>query len=258
MVPVDLERLSQAEVDYLKEQIREQLPGAATRQEVFERVITLFYETLRIPDSGQHACVLARAFKSCHYARLPAHYQHAADELLADTASHGRMRCLALMASRGQHSLWNDVATSRKHQCIPLPSSEVVGRAPMMSRLFDQFGLSVEGLVAFPEVGNSPLATTSVEESTEAAPLTFNAFHVPRALGSPFVPDQEGFVIPYGVESVLGLGGLLADGDIFAILLFTRVPIQTEVASNFRQLASVIRESLIAFPANRTFAPLSD
>jgi len=38
---------------------------------------------------------------------------------------------------------------------------------------------------------------------------TFNVFHIPSALGSPFVPAQD-FVKQYEVQSVLGCGGRLS------------------------------------------------
>jgi hypothetical protein len=196
--------------------------------------------------------VLARCFQTCHYARLPAEYQHAADELLEQTPSHPNMRCLALMATRGTRTVWNDVATSMRHQCIPLPSVEVVGRAPMIARLLEQFGISVERLVA-----KVPLDAAGILADPDRA-ATFNTFHVTQALGSPFVPSQEEFIGPFGVESVLGLGGLLEDGNLFAVILFTRVPVSAEVAANFSALGAVMREALLPFPERNTFAPVHD
>ena len=31
----------------------------------------------------------------------------------------------------------------------------------------------------------------------------YNTFHVPEAVGSPYIPAQNDFVIPHGVQSVL-------------------------------------------------------
>lgn len=254
MPVLDLEHLSTGDVEQLSGRVREIAAGAANRQQLCERIVNLLYESLRVPASGEFACVLARCFQTCHYARLPTEYQHAADELLLETPSHPNMRCLALMATRGTRTVWNDVATSIRHQCIPLPSVEVVARAPMIARLLDQFGISVERLVA-----KVPLDAAQAGFVADAAlAATFNTFHVTQALGSPFVPAQAEFIEPFGVESVLGLGGLLAEGNLFAVILFTRVPVSGTVAANFQALGPVVREALLPFAERNTFAPVHD
>lgn len=250
---LDLEHLSSEDVAALSERLRETATGATSRQQVCERITDLLYEGLRLADSGEPACVLARCFQTCHYARLPVDYQHAAEEMLEQTPLHPSMRCLALMATRGTRTVWNDVATSMRHQCIPLPSVEVVARAPMIARLLDQFGISVERLVA-----KVPLDAAQAVADDAAQPGTFNTFHITEAAGSPFVPAQTEFIEPFSVKSVLGLGGLLADGNIFAVILFTRVPVSGEVAANFGALGPVVREALLPFPERDTFAIAHD
>jgi hypothetical protein len=254
MPVLDLERLSSEDVATLSDRLREAAAGAASRQQVCERITDLLYEGLRIGGSGEPACVLARCFQTCHYARLPVDYQHAAEELLEQTPSYPNMRCLALMATRGMRTVWNDVATSMRHQCIPLPSVEVVERAPMIARLLDQVGISVERLVA-----RVPLDAEQAGVFPDAAqPGTFNTFHITHASGSPFVPAQAEFIEPFGVKSVLGLGGLLLDGNIFAVILFTRVPVSDEVAAHFGVLGPFVREALLPFPERNTFASALD
>ena len=53
-------------------------------------------------------------------------------------------------------------------------------------------------------------------------PKTYNVFHVPEAFDNPLIPAQEDFVLPYRIKSVLGFGGLLPSGDIFAVILFLK------------------------------------
>jgi hypothetical protein len=158
--------------------------------------------------------------------------------------SHANMRCLALLATRGSKLVWNDVATSINHQCIPLPSVEVVKRAPMIARLLADLGVPLE-LVVAPPVSLGFLLD-QVHES-------FNLFHIERALGSPFIPAQDDFVKPYHVQSVLGVGNLMSDGELFVVLLFTRVFILHEVAELFRTLALSIKTALVPFPGEKTF-----
>ena len=82
---------------------------------------------------------------------------------------------------------------------------------------------------------------------------TYNVFYVPDALGSPYIPAQQEFVVPCGIKSVLGLGGVFPSGDIFAIIMFVRVPITEEVADLFKTLALNIKIAVLPFE-NMVFA----
>lgn len=48
---------------------------------------------------------------------------------------------------------------------------------------------------------------------------TYGVFHVAEARESAYVPAQADFVVPYGIRSVVGFGGPLATGDLFAVIL---------------------------------------
>lgn len=212
-----------------------------------ERITSYLYDNLRDANGGRE-CVLVRCFQISAYAQLPLDYQYAADRLLALMPSQPDMRCLALLATRGVKTTWNDVATSLEHQAIPLPSVEVVRRAPMIARLLEDFGLSAEQVVKAPESSDFLL-----ESSTKS----FNVFHIPEARGSAFIPAQEAFVLPYGVRSVLGMGGLLPNGELFALLLFSVVHISRETAELFQELAGFVRDALAVHDASRVF-PMGD
>ncbi len=100
---------------------------------------------------------------------------------------------------------------------------------------------------------------TSVQGDSQDAmiePGQLNVFHIPQAVGSPFVPAQAEFVLPYGVQSVLGMGGVLPEGELFVVILFSRVTIGGEVAERLRELALTIRDLFVPFPSNRTFEPI--
>jgi hypothetical protein len=218
--------------------------SAKHRRVVAERIVNYFYENFRSKD-GKPSCVLARCFQTSSYASLPLDYRDAADRLLDFVAPDNNMRCLALLATRGDKSVWNDPATSINHQAIPLPSVEVVRRAPMIARLIEQFGMPIEQFVA-PAHEAGFLLDKTVQN--------FNVFHVPQALASPFIPAQESFVEPFGVQSVLGMGGLLGDGEFFAVILFTRVTVTREVAELFRELALSVKAALLPFASDRVFS----
>jgi hypothetical protein len=70
---------------------------------------------------------------------------------------------------------------------------------------------------------------------------------------SPFVPAQATFVEPYGVRSVIGMGGVLPEGELIAVVLFTRLPVSNAVAQRLSALAAAVRCVLLPFPPQRTF-----
>jgi hypothetical protein len=88
----------------------------------------------------------------------------------------------------------------------------------------------------------------------DSAQHTFNVFHVADAAGSPHIPAQQEFVIPHGVRSVLGFGGLLPPGELFATILFTKARVPREVAERFRTLALNVKVALLPFAGVRIFS----
>jgi len=261
-VPTDLQYLDSNGVDALQDGLSNVGKGAKSRQDAAERIVSYLYENFRDLKTGEPACALIRCFQTCSYAQLPLHYRDAADHLLEHIASHPKMRCLSLLATRGGRQVWNDVATSLGHLCIPLPSVDAVKRAPMISRLLQEIGVSIEQMVTLPDdaeflvdrhrrvadSGGYAAAHLGDESGND-----LNIFHVERAGDSPYIPAQDDFVKPYGVRSVIGMGGLLPDGNLFVVILFSRVDIRREVAKRFRELAPGIRKMLLSFGADRNF-----
>src|SRR5262249_8196030 len=141
---------------------------------------------------------------------------------------------------------WNDRHASRRHRVIPLPSKQVVEYIPMIAQMVRQFGLDISALLEIrPEV------------LRELDQKTYNVFFVPDARVSPFIPAQADFVIPYGIRSALGFGGLLPTGDLFAVVMFTRTKIPIETAQMFRTIALNVKMNLLRFVGGKIFADRS-
>jgi hypothetical protein len=145
------------------------------------------------------------------------------------------VRCLTLLATRGLDPRWNDRRDSDGHKAIPLPSVEFVERLPMVAGLIQQLGLEIADVVR-PEKGRV----------AELAQRSYGVFHVEDAAGSPYVPAQD-FVEEHGVRSALGFGGVLYTGDFFAVMLFSRAPIDPGVADTLRILSLAARVALMPF-----------
>lgn len=51
----------------------------------------------------------------------------------------------------------------------------------------------------------------------------------------------------YGIQSVLGFGGLLASGDLFAVILFSKVAISPDAADQFRVVGLNLKIAILPF-----------
>lgn len=112
----------------------------------------------------------------------------------------------------------------------------------MIAQLVTQFGLELSALV--------PAAAGVITEGSEKS---YNVFHVADALNSPHIPAQERFVVPYGIRSVVGFGGMLPAGDLFAVILFSRVRIPRERADLFRTLSLNVKLAILPFADGPVF-----
>jgi hypothetical protein len=108
--------------------------------------------------------------------------------------------------------------------------------------LIKEFGLEI-GSVLKP----------SPELVRDLAGKRHGVFHVETALGSPYIPAQEEFVARFGIQSVLGFGGLLINGDLFAVILFTTVSVSQATADRFRTLALDVKSGLSRYNDANTF-----
>lgn len=224
--------------------IRRASSGARSMQEAALAVVGHLYEQCVDPSTGTREIVLVRLYKTHPYGRLPPELQEFARARLRDGAPSADLRCLVLLASAGDLPEWNDVRTSRDHRAIPLPSEQLVDQAPMIAGLIRALGLEIRSVVA-----------PGSDAASGSEGKTYNIFYVKEAQGSPLIPAQETFVVPHGVRSVVGFGGLLLDGDLYTVVMFTRVPIPETSATRFRNIALDLRVALSGTESEGTFVP---
>jgi hypothetical protein len=239
----DLATFSLADVVRCSSELRLSANGARSMEEAAARVVTRLYETITDNATGEQAIALVRLFKTHPYGALEPQQRRFADRLLGSHAAEPAMRCLTLLATRGDEVEWNDRHASRGHAAIPLPSEKIIDNAPMISQLIAQLGVDL-----------SLLLRPSPEMLVDLAQKSYNVFHVAEAKGSPFIPAQDEFVIPYGIRSVLGFGGMLPSGNLFATILFTRSRVPRETADLFANVALAVKLALLPFDGGSTFA----
>ena len=222
--------------------IRRAAAGADSMEEAVGAVCRFLYDEL-ISDEGERNCVLVRCYKTHPFGKLKRTEQEFARKLMAGDVAQDTMKCLTLLATVGDEPKWNDRKASSGHRAIPLPRPDIVEKAPMIAQLIRQFGLDL-GTVIRP----SPDVIKSLEGRS------YGVFHVENALGSPYIPAQD-FVREYGIRSVVGCGGSLRGGDLFALILFTRVDVPAAAADRFRTLALDLKSVLFGFAEEDVFAP---
>jgi len=211
--------------------------GASSMEEVANRVVRYLHESLVDPKTGGRECALVRFFKTHPFGELDNGLREFARDMLPEPdAATPDMPCLTLLASAGDRPEWNARRSSLAHGAIPLASEEIVLQTPMISRLLSQLGVRIEALLK-----------RSPELLVEPEPSSFNVFYVPDARGSSCIPAQDDFVKPFGIESVLGFGGMLPTRDIFVVILFSRTPIPRETAGLFRTLALNVKAAALHF-----------
>ena len=113
----------------------------------------------------------------------------------------------------------------------------------MIARLVEALGLEIEAVVSGPST-----------PSRLGEGRTYDVFHVEDAVGSPHIPAQREFVERYGIASVVGSGGLLRSGELYAVILFSRVRIPKSSAARFRTIALDVRSALYSLDEAKTWA----
>ena len=216
--------------------------GASSMEEVANRTVRYLYDRLGGP-SDTPACALVRMFITQPFEALDVDDQAFAAGMLGGAPVGQSMKCLTLLATTGDEPAWNARRTSAGHRALPLPSAEAISRSPMIAQLIRQLGVEVDTLL-------SPESRLMLDSDQH----TFNVFYVADAVGSPVIPAQREFVIPHGIRSVVGFGGLLPSGQLFATILFAKMQIPRDAADLFRTLALNVKVALLPLASRKIFA----
>ncbi|MEJ7758253.1 MAG: hypothetical protein WKF55_01545 [Gemmatimonadaceae bacterium] len=238
----DLERFTLSDMTRCGIQLRKLGAGASSLEAVAGRTVEFLYGSLRTRD-GTPACALIRMFVTMPYEELEPNQQDVVRTVLGAAPEFQNMKCLTLLASAGELPAWNSRRDSVGHRALPLVSEESVARSPMIAQLIRQLGIEVGTFV-----GRDENLVVDVNQHT------FNVFYVPEARGSAYIPAQDDFVIPYDVRSVLGFGGLLPSGELFATILFSKAPIARDTADLFKTLALNVKVAILPFVGRKAFA----
>jgi hypothetical protein len=234
-MPYDLSTFDLGDMLKCSPRLRETSINAPTLESSAQRVCRFFYDELRNRQNDRQ-CALVRCYKTHQFGALPSDLQNFAQRLMGGAEPQPTMRCLTLMATVGQAAAWNSTSLSKGHRAIPLPRPEIVEKAPMIAQLIKQMGLEL-----------SSVLEPSPEIVRELAGKRHGVFHVQDAFGSPYIPAQDEFVRRFGINSVVGFGGMLPSGDFFSVILFSTVSITPESADRFKTLALDVKTGFSRF-----------
>jgi len=239
----DLTRFTQSEATECGNALRALGSAASSMETAANNIVQHPYNNVINSETNEKACALIRFYKTHPYGQLASGLQEFASGIMGGAPESQDMKCLTMMATAGEHADWNSRSTSSGHRAIPLASADFVGGIPMIAQLVSQFGIEM-GSVISPDpnvIG-------------DLAPQTFNTFHIADAVDSPCIPAQDDFVKPYGVKSVLGFGGVLSSGELFVVIMFSKVSIPASTASSFRDLSANVKEAVEPFVGGAVFA----
>lgn len=229
--PARLDRLSVDDAIELTAAIRDVAKPALTMADAAQ-AITAYVRSALLSGAHEPACVLVRLYTTVRERDLPPEIVTAGAAL----PSPGHRPHLTLLGTSGELDEWNDRGRSASHAAIPLDRADVLGeRAPMIAGLLAELGVDIDAFVD-PDDGGALLIHHQ----------EYGIFHVDRAEGSPLIPAQD-FVRDHSVRSVVGCGGGLPSGEVFVLVLFSKVDIDVGTASLFRTVAFGIKAALVPY-----------
>jgi hypothetical protein len=182
-----------------------------------------------VDDQQAPLFALLRTFRLCQHANLP---PEARRTLLPSWGEHW----LALVATIGQDAAWNDREKSEHHGVIPAGDFS----SPMLKAAFEQINL---------EPGESKASIPASEHMVmlQEAISPIHYFYVEKALDNPYIVEQDDFVKPYGIQSVLGIGCPFVSGSFHMTLFFSKVPLENSDVRLLMQLAPFISALLATY-----------
>lgn len=200
----------------------------ASFEEAAQFVVEDLYKNVQQED-GSPAFALVRIYRLTILRELPASLTPLVDPM--------RERWMTLMGTYGEESAWQDRNLSQGHKALNLGADQ----SPMVSAALVQLGL--DGGIDMPEF--------EIDLPMPEATFMTRYFHVEHAPGSPYIPAQEPFVKPYGIQSVIGLGNTFASESMFVLLAFSKVHLTTSQAAALSQMAPFIGTLLAGYDAGK-------
>lgn len=205
-------------------------------EEAGNRIVKFFFDSFTDETGLTSDFALVRLFATRAFGKLDTGLKAFARRCFSNKTISNATKCLTLLATTGDAENLKSRENSKGHKAIPLISEDVVNKLPMIRNLLNQLGLDVKTVLSA-----DPGLIRDLAEKT------YNIFLVQDAPGSQYIPAQNDFVVPFHIKSVLGFGGVLPDGELFTVIIFSKAIITEDVAALFRTIALSTKISLLPF-----------
>lgn len=144
---------------------------------------------------------------------------------------HASSNTLSMLAAAGANTNEKETIEDQTVQLYNgTPSS------PIVMQMLSAFGV-IKEIPALPKA----------ELLVEGDQKQYNVFYIPDAQTSLLFAQQGEFVERFGIKSVIGYGGVLPSGRIFACLMFAKVLIPTQTAQLFKPFALNTKLAVLPF-----------
>jgi hypothetical protein len=239
----DLTKFSIQDMSEVGDALQQLELKAKNIDELSDMMVQYFFDNLGDTQTGEKSSVLVRFFMTYPYSSLETELQQSADKMLGAKPEDQDMKCLKLLGTAGVQPEWSSTIESKSHRIIPLQNEEKVKKIfYMIYEFIDQMGMDISN-VLYPDT----------KLSSELEERIFDVYHVPEALGNPHIPAQKDFIIPFGVKSLMGFGGMLPTGNLFIMLIFSKTKIPHKTANLFKNTALHIRMAALPFVNEKIF-----
>jgi hypothetical protein len=219
--------------------VRNATAGAATMEDAAAQMLRYLRSAFRT-TTGRSAFVLGRFFNTAPWEDLPPDLRAAVHPAGSGRAEPAGVRSVVLLASDGERPEWY-----RRQQTTGLPptlldSVEAAEADPVLAPFVREIGIDVETFVHGNREGREPHRTA------------FGVLHIEDATDASRMPLQT-FVAEHGIRSVIGFGGVQPTGNASAVVLYSRVPIDSDAALLLRIIAASVKLALLPYTAAPMF-----
>ena len=211
-VQADLTALGLGPLVRLVSGLRGLSEGCASVEQFAQAACELLHQGL-VDSGGSRQTALVRFYGTAQLGALPPADRAFVSGLPRVAPLSAETMCLTLLGTAGTQLAWNDRSRSQGHRVVPLPDAAAVDELPMVAALLGQLGIDVEALTR----SSAHVVLPSDSED-------YRIFHVPEARDSPLIPAQD-FVREHAIASAVGFGGALPTGEVYAVVLFSTVPV---------------------------------
>ncbi len=240
---IDLTKLEQNDIDNFINFLKE---GDIFKQESVEGCCQSFVQKLYelcVGAEGAAQLILSRIFIVLHFTQLTDDLKQAALDNVGSPQAE-TLNYLVLFGTYGKEENWCSRKLSQGHKAIPL-TEDTVKTIHMVARFLQQVVFDLNIILS--KDRNPGIVLEGMNQ-------LYGVFYVPHAKASPYIPAQDGFVIPYKVQSAIGSGTCLPAGIPMIYIGFASVAIPDDAAPKLAPLMSAFgRELSLQFINERYF-----